>query len=315
MLKQTASLPVKLLLVGSALALASYLVYSYLNSGRAEQQNTGAEVAPPAVRGGSSANGALSPSASRPPVSAAQTITPPQAVNLTTYRPGVSRAQRQVPGTFNELMQNKSWWLYARSAKEAQWLDQYGFPTPEEHDKLMAASDLELAQLVKDGDVNAKAHLLTRETKKVIANGDPKEMDKLQGKFSVALLEAGPYQAIAMVRGFAEVAQVFKELPPEAQTEERRKIIQGLENNRQRAALLGIAYGDESAMASSRECCAFTWIKRLNLSAGGDVRADSSMMTLAQQARYRERNGLPPLIISARPMQDPDNPTLIVERY
>ena len=232
-----------------------------------------------------------------------------------TYRPGITRPFRKMEGDlYSNAYDNKiRWWLYANTEEDAQWLDRYGFPTPEEEERLVAASDAELSELVALGDQNAKAHLVVRAAKLAVMSGV--DLDVRKSSFNLNLLVdiGGPYQAFMVMQGVQEMLYAYDRLPKSQQTEAQRRAIEDFSYAQMSADALGTAYGDKNFFIARN-----TWRPR-----GGytqefqpkkELSATEATQRIAFIARTRYEGGLPPLTIVPRPNASYQTPTFF-ERY
>jgi hypothetical protein len=237
-----------------------------------------------------------------------------------TYLPGVQRPAKQRPGDLSMISDmDTQWWLLAESEAGVRWLDQLGFPTPAEERFLFSASDAELSRLVENGDLNAKALLATREAKKAFASGKLAEAERAAFAQDTALRHlAGPYQAIVIAKGFAEMIADYRELPESEKTEERKAILKLYNYREQVASLVATAYGD-SSVDYLRNIMNLRGVQQevgWQISDTGSLERSSSV--LAASARWRAANGMPPLIIVPQPIPNasiPRNERVIFERY
>jgi hypothetical protein len=233
----------------------------------------------------------------------------------TTYRPGTMRAQRQTPGELrSEANFNRTfnWWVYARSTADANWLDQYGFPTPREEEMLRAASDDELKRLSEKGDVNAKVHIVLKEAKTAFANGDIASANTAANNLEQVVTQGGPYHAISMVKAFGEMLNTFGDSPKAEQTEQRLSILKRIDNLQQQASMVGAAYGDDSIPILKNVFRIDS--EREGIGISREV-TESMASILAGQARWRKSQSLPPLVLTARPIIPISEPNVIIERY
>lgn len=233
----------------------------------------------------------------------------------TTYKPGVIRPVKVTAGdlySWENLKSKTRWWLLAKNTDDAKWMDQYGYPTVAEEEMLVSASDADLAALVASGDLNAKAHQAVRLAKRALMSpSSPQDVVVAGSTMEYLLMEGGPYQALTVMRGFGEMLKVYRDLPPEQQTEDMRKALRTYDGSRQIAAALHVAYG-ERVLGRTYEMMGLMNNDVENGLRIPDIKADAAMATLASNAKYRA--GLPPLTILARPDDFPAS-NQIVERY
>jgi hypothetical protein len=242
----------------------------------------------------------------------------PNQKTAVTYLPGIQRPTKQRPGDLSaSSSMDTQWWLLAQSQAEANWLDRLGFPTPAEERFLLSASDTELSRLIENGDMNAKAHLATREAKKAFASGKRAEGERAAFAQDAALVHlAGPYQAIVIAKGFAEMVSDYRALPENEQTDERKAILKLYNHREQTASMVASAYGDPS-VRYLRNIMNYNDIqKELRWEVNSNWSERSSV--LAASAGWRAGNGMPPFTITPRPIPNPTTPPnerVIFERY
>lgn len=219
-----------------------------------------------------------------------------------TYRLGITRPIRKMDGELNSYFRNanKHWWLYAKTEEDAQWFDRYGFPTPAEEQRLEAASDAELSELVAMGDENAKAHLAIRAAKLAVMSGVELDARTSSGDLSLLVTIGGPYQAFMVMQGVQEMLYAYDRLPPSEQTAAQRKAIEDFSRVQMFADAMGTAYGDKNFFIARNR-----WRPR-----GGvfqefqpkqELSATEAANRMAHSARVRIDAGLPPLTIVPRP--------------
>jgi hypothetical protein len=235
-----------------------------------------------------------------------------------TYLPGIQRPAKRRPGDLSaNTDMDTQWWLLAQSEAEVNWLDQLGFPTPAEERFLLSASDAELSRLVENGDMNAKAHLTTREAKKAFASGKRAEAERAAFAQDVALVHlAGPYQAIVIAKGFAEMVSDYRALPENEQTDERKAMLKIYNIREQVASTVASAYGDPSVLYMRNVMNYNNIQKELGWETSSNWSERS--VVLAASARWRAGNGMPPFTIIPRPIPNPTTPPnerVIFERY
>jgi hypothetical protein len=275
----------------------------------------------------STANNAarISTGAATPAVISKQAQASKNATNVTaeakppiTYLPGVQRPIKQRPGDLSDLSSTASqWWLLANSEKEAQWMDQMGYPTPAEERFLEAASEAELARLTSNGDMNAKAHLGIRAAKKALIAGKLSDAEKAAFELDTTLTYFGtsPYQAIVIAKAFGEMMWDYRELPEKEKTEERRAVLRLYNYREQSANVVASAFGEDS-VRMLRNTLNYNDAEQ---ELGGGIQRDLSRASniFAASARSRPVLGLPPLTIIPKPITAPGPPDqrVIVERY
>ncbi len=318
MIKQPSLFSAKFLLLLAALVLAGYFIYKQFSDRLtiSDQPDTPtpifskveakpvshtaalADKLPPALASGVAANVAY------------------PATFTTTYLLGVTRARKLVSGGMKNMMYDdkKNWWLYAQSEKDADWLDKFGYPTPEEYNRLINASDAELEVLTKNGDINAKIHLAARFTKKAFETGVKNDSYGAIQALHETLNGGGPYQAAIIVRTFQEMQVKFRRLPAEEQTEERRNLIQNLSDVEMTAAVMSRLYGDEPGMGGGSMTNA-NRSKYIGLREQPEMPVDAVTSTITAQAGKREYLGLPPLVIIPRPFAHYKDGKDSIERY
>lgn len=237
------------------------------------------------------------------------TVIPPSATAAasaaldTTYRPKSPRAYRQFLGAVDSNgdvdRRVSGWWLYAKSEAETRWLDEYGFPTPSEEARLNKSTDAELAVLVANGDLNAKAHQATRIAKAAFASGSTTQAGQALSVLAQALRGGGgPYQAFTIYRAYAEMLSEYDWLPEGQKTAEQRAILAKYDYTAQLAHAYGSAFGDQAMLglyntSHSREIAGLPKMKEYS--------ALQFSETMAIFARQRLELGLPPLTLSPRP--------------
>lgn len=242
---------------------------------------------------------------------------PSSLVTTTTYKPGVTRPVKTTTGdlySWDMLKSKTRWWLLAKNNEDAKWMDQYGYPTAAEEEMLVSASDADLAALVANGDLNAKAHQAVRLAKRALMSPGSSQDAVVAGSAMEFLLQqGGPYQALTVMRGFGEMLKIYRDLPPEQQTEDMRKALRTYDVARQVAADLHVVYGERILIRTHE----MMGLMNSDVEQGlriPNLKADGAMSALANNARYRISAGLPPLTILARPDDFPAS-NQIVERY
>jgi hypothetical protein len=307
---------IKLLLL---LILGGAIVFLLINSiFPSHKTNTIVAPAPLAARQGNVGNdeSAKTPSAVSKP---AQTNSAVETQPHTTYLPGMLRAVKRRAGDLSNLIHTDSqWWLLANSEKEAHWMDQMGYPTLAEERFLEAASDAELSKLASNGDMNAKAHLAARATKKAFISGKRSDGEKAAFEQDMAFAHlAGPYQAIVVAKAFGEMMWAYRELPEIEKTEDRRAILRLYNLREQNANVVASAYGEDS-VRMLRNTLNYNDVEK-ELGGAGTLQGDLSGASriLAFSSRWRETIGLPPLTIVPKPITSPMplDKRIIVERY
>jgi hypothetical protein len=321
MIKKIVLPPMKLLIFLAGIIVISYFVFAQFD----HQKNGVANESAGTVKMNASVVHSAADTEQRPievgiPAKANTNLTNVSNILMvTTYRPGVQRSRRQVADTMENMVYNskKSWWLYAQSDKDAQWLDQYGYPTPEEHERLTNASDAELDNLVKNGDLNAKSHQAIRAASKAYTTGDYNDLIKAHETLYTTIRAGGPYQAVMFARSFMDLARKFQRLPPEEQTDEKRKVIQRFGEIQQEASFLTGLYNDELGTRAARVLSNEKKSEYLGLKPQAELSAVSAASMMADHARWREYNGLPPITILARPVaaNNNNNEIIVIERY
>ena len=243
------------------------------------------------------------------------------ALQDTTYRPQSPRAYRQFLGAVDRNgdvdRRVPGWWLYAKSEAEASWLDTYGFPTPAEEGRLSKSTDVELAALVANGDLNAKAHQATRFAKSVFADGNVGQAGIALALLNRTLSEGGsPYQAFTVYGAYADLMQAYHYLPENQRTAEQRTILDKYDATAQLAFAYGTAFGDETLLAL------FNGSASRDIAGLGKTKELSGMQVanaLASFARRRSEQGLPPIAIIPRPpapqTMGQNAGAIILERY
>ena len=235
----------------------------------------------------------------------------------TTYLPGLARSVKASAGNLysDENIKGKRWWLYATSEDDAKWLDRYGYPTPAEEERLEKASDIELAALVASGDLNAKAIQAVREAKKAFLTGTFEQIRVKAYILQRIVVDGGPYQALATMRGFGEILQLYSDIPEEQQTDAQRKALQELDIPQQIARGFLAAYGDQNSVNVSYNTMRFPAQRVDSRLKAPDLSAMSVMISFAASARRREEQNQPPLTIVPRPEMSIGQSTMIYERY
>lgn len=268
------------------------------------------------------ATGTAQPTGEKTPaVIPASAIAASSATLDTTYRPKSPRAYRQFLGAVDSNgdvdRRVAGWWLFAKSEAESRWLDEYGFPTPSEEARLNKSTDAELAVLVANGDLNAKAHQATRFAKAAFASGNTTLANQALGSLTQALGRGGgPYQAFTVYRAHSEMLSEYDWLPEGQKTPEQRAILDKYDYAAQLALAYGSAFGDQAMLAlyhtsHSREIAGLPKMKEYSALQFAD--------TMAMYARRRLELGLPPLTLSPRPAA-PETAAqgakgIILERY
>jgi hypothetical protein len=287
----------------TALVLAAISIYWFSNkSGLTENQPLAREVAPRSAT-------ALPATNRQKDVATTTSLSPPVNASATdssyiTYRPGQLRATREVFGAkdANGLVSRKlpNWRLYATSEAEAQWLDQFGYPTPGEEAKLKSSTDEELAALVKRGDLNAKSHQASRLALKAFAEGHANKASASVGTFSDLMLEGGPYQAMIARSTYHEILDAYYRFPASEQTPQLKAILKEWSREAEVAYAIGFAYSDgQSGQFQSRSSIG----EQLGLTDMKDMSATSLGTALGRMSEVRVARGLPPITLVPRPSQ------------
>jgi hypothetical protein len=230
MTRQSYMFTVKLLLSAAGLTLIAYFIFNSFEGRRTDSTNQVIESvgsSTPSIRLSATETSRLAGN-SQPSVNSSLAKAGLVSTMVTTYRPGMTRAQKPTNNTISNMIydEKKNWWLYGRSEKDAKWLDQFGYPTPEEHVRLSNTSDAELDGLAKNGDLNAKAHQAVRAAKKAYDTGNTNDLVGASEILTASLNGGGPYQATMIGQGFSRMAAEFRRSPASEQTEERRNMIQ-----------------------------------------------------------------------------------------
>lgn len=311
----------KLLLVAAGIMLIGYFVYDQLMTQRPDLNNLSTEVvdgrAIPLRSVNSGSKRSIENTQPLPTNKSTENLNLALEM-ITTYRPGALRARRQVASNMKDMIydtSNKTFWLYAQSEKDAQWLDQYGYPTPEEHSRISKASDAELENLAQKGDLNAKVHLSARAAKKAYTTLDSKDAAEAHKAQLETLSAGGPYQAVIIAKNFKEMAREFERLPTIEQTQERRAVIARFSEVQETASIMTTLYGDDLGQAAEEAMSNEAKSKYLGLKVKPSVSGDSALITVNALARWRDYNGLPPLVIFPRPRDVDINEKVVIERY
>jgi hypothetical protein len=232
---------------------------------------------------------ASNPSSAMAPVFAANGMS-------STYRPGVGRAIRVTDGLRVKADKLVGWWLYARSAEEASWMDHFGYPTPAEELQLLKMSDEDLATLAKSGDKNAEVHIYARLASAAFTSRDERGVMKSAG-FLASLARNNPYGAAKASAVYNDIVDSYYNIPEAARTEEDKKRLQRYTDMYLDAAQTSALFGDHAA-ASVRNSNGLGPYKdaQVSLSYGETVASKFS-----QLSRDRIKEGLPPLTILPRP--------------
>jgi hypothetical protein len=310
----------KLLLSAVGIVVVAYLIFSSFNGSQTDSNSFAVGAVNGAASGVRAQTRENSPAAQSTAFSSENPR--PQSVRSvstteTTYRPGVTRAQKLMNDTVPNMIydQKKNWWLYGRSEKDAKWLDQFGYPTPEEHERLSNASDPELESLAKNGDLNARAHQAVRIATKAYGSGNINDLINASELLTAALNGGGPYQATMVGQGFSRMAAEFRRLSASEQTEERRSVIQSFSEMRDQAYVISRLYGDDFGQVAQQYMNNEDKTKYLGLRPVPNLPAETSLSMIVNMARWREQNGLPPITISPRPSGFSSADKGVIERY
>ena len=240
---------------------------------------------------------------------------PSGSVN-STYFPGATRPLRASASQFGSTITLKTlphWWLYAQSEAQAAWMDRFGYPTVAEEERLMNASDAELATLIANGDVNAKAHQVARLAKAAFASGVDREVKIAFGQMYDLLMLNGPYQALTIRRNFGEMLQIYHDLPEAQKTDEKRAIIRKFDDPQQMANLIMLAFGNEDFVSATDRILPFV-VQDIDPRLKWPTSSgESAMHLISGMASMRAMRGLPPLVIDTKPYVQES--TTMFERY
>ncbi len=250
-----------------------------------------------------------------PPV--APSILP--AIN-STYRPGVTRPTRTTAGDFDTIEYRKSnprWRLYAKTAEEARWLDQYGYPTPAEEAMLETASTETLQALVAGGDLNARAHYDVRRAKAAMESKNPRDPIVAGAALDDLVTEGGPYQATVVRNGINQILDAYQSLPESEQTPERLKALAPLIYPQQVALLMGLLYDDVQTTNRNVDVVLNLTIAEKYPQLGSLYKIDERTVINSIQSNIKRRKsrGQPPLVITLRPNDFAERTNTIYERY
>lgn len=238
-----------------------------------------------------------------------------------TYRPQQRRPVKRYTGPVgsNNIISGHApgWWLYASSEAEVQWLDYYGYPTPAEEAKLANSSDFELASLAEGGDLNAKAHQVSRLAIKAFLGGDLQLMAKTVARAQRLLMEGGPYQAFVISAAYGDMFKAYAALPDADRTAEKQSALNRFDSTANYAHSVGTMYSDISftrlwntRLQGEREL--------LGLANMNNVSPMQLANSLGSRTATRNSLGLPTILLP-RP-EPPDLPNnspdaVILERY
>lgn len=240
--------------------------------------------------------------------------------STTTYRPQTQRSVRinseaaNADGTLDRYTPH--WWLYAKSPAEAIWLDRFGYPTPAEEAQMEKMSDAEIADLVARGDLNAKAHQISRAAVAAFQQQDPAAGRAAVGLAGRLVSDAGPYQAYAVRTSYYNLLDAFAALPESEKTVARTAFLDYYAGTAQMAFEIGLAYGDsemlalENSRGRTRAQLDELGLKQPLLSLAG-----SFAMGLASISRSRAETGAEPMTLVPRPNAPNTAPAVVLERY
>jgi len=237
-----------------------------------------------------------------------------------TYRPGAARPTRITTGDLDTIEYRKSnprWRLYAKSAEEARWLDQYGYPTPAEEAKLEASSTEALKAMAEGGDLNAMAHYGIRWANAATVSKNPRDAI-VAGAFLYDLIkDGGPYQATVVRNGINQIAEAYQSLPESEQTPERFKALAPLIYPQQVGWLVGELYDDvqtnnRNVDYTSRLDIAERYPQLESLYKISERTLIGLIQSSIQRRQYR---GLPPPVITLRPNDFTVSTNTVYERY
>jgi hypothetical protein len=319
MTRQVLTSPMKLLLLVAGVMLIGYLVFNHFNNFRLNFNNQSAEIVSEAQ------TSTHTPQMSRATQNgqSAQLKATTEVINLSsamniTYKPSTARWRRQVAGNMSDMAYDSNtsnFWLYAQSEKDARWLDQYGYPTPDEHARLTKAGDAELENLTQNGDLNAKIHLAARAAKKAYSTLDDNDAIEAHKALVETLRAGGPYQAVMVAKSFKEMTREFQRLPTAEQTQERRAVIQRFSDVQDEALIITSLYGDDLGRAAQAPMSSEAKSKFLGLKVKPDISGDAALSIVTGSMRWRDYNGLPPLVIVPRPREPETAEKVVIERY
>lgn len=242
------------------------------------------------------------------------------SLGSSTYRPGVQRPVRVSHGVdiFDDAFwrNKKNWRLYAQSEKEAQWLDQYGYPTPTEEARLEAMSDADLDRLAAAGDMNALVHAAVRLARASMSSTNPRAAIVASATLDDAMRKGGPYQAYYARKGISDILTEYLGTPASLRTETQLQALSQFVKIQQQSIAVGWVYRD-AITAIGGEDDLFLITKRVPALASmeKDIEAWRLADFLVGAGAWRTSPGRPPLVINPRPHDVTLRTGTIFERY
>ncbi len=237
-----------------------------------------------------------------------------------TYRPGQTRALRQYLGVIDRNNTASDWWLYAKSEAEAQWMDTYGYPTPAEEAKLNAATLEELKKMKDAGDMNARAHWVSRRFSAAFESTDPIERSNMRGQIEGLLTEGGPYQATKILQAYGKLLADYSAIPTSQRTEDQANFIMEHGMNFKAAEVSASIFSDDAAKSMRDNIIkTFGGNRFSQILSGTDKNGHYPAEAVASQLSYgstiRAYKRLPPLVILPRPKVPEGATPYYLERY
>ncbi len=131
---------------------------------------------------------------------------------------GATPVARKVMMSQTEIAAHPRFWMLGYSEADVDWLNRLGYPTLVQEEMLTAATEAQLVEMAKAGDLNAHAHYGLRIAKRALLSDDAKLMEFASQSLYKSLAEGNPYHAAKVALFGAEVAkerQTLGEMNPQ----------------------------------------------------------------------------------------------------
>jgi hypothetical protein len=207
-----------------------------------------------------------------------------------------ARALKEAPRP-SDLEQTPRHWLYALTEADARWLDEYGYPTPEEDSKLRAMSSDALLKLALEGNQNARVHYALDLYRKAWESNDRNKIIDAERQLRAAQ-DVGPYQAAVVGEAMHEIVLKFKDMP---KTPENREYRNQVGSFLEISAAISNLFGDQQVVSEMIQSGKGNHIRNLERN---ERPADSFWVTAGRNLSLmfvnRESFRAPPITVTPR---------------
>jgi hypothetical protein len=254
----------------------------------------------PAIASGAAQHGNMRKDSGVIPFNGAEYPLTSPAAHPASLSRSSSTLWREKTLTSAELKVHPRFWMLAYSEADKAWLEQYGYPTLEQEEKLSAASLQELRDLTAAGNLNARVNLGVRHAQAAMEKGDEKSFLLAMASLGGSIVEGGPYQAAKTMAFFSELSKnraSFGELDSEKLKGLQEKLLQTYDLARG----ISRAHGDFMAYQLGRDYNDDVRT-RFNLAPiQKEYTFESAMDIMAKLNNTRQARGIPPYTFTLRP--------------